>query len=82
MNQVAHSIPRDSSSTCVYGVANGRPRKETNASQNHSGSSIDRRRSASKSVNPCAAMNRPTLLVAASSGVGIHAASGTGAGYR
>src|SRR5262249_15540146 len=40
------------------------------ASQNHSGSSIDRRCSASSDANPCAAMNRPIRARTATSGVG------------
>src|SRR5438874_7393314 len=53
------------------------PRKRTTASQNHSGSSIDRRTRLSKRSMPWAAMNRPTLV--APGWRGNHAASVTSA---
>ena len=62
VNHLAHAMPSEASSTCEYGENHSRSRKRTTASQNHSGSSIDRRTSSSKSVMPCAAMNRPTLV--------------------
>src|SRR3954447_12381365 len=78
-NHVAHSIPADVSRTFVYGVENSMPQKRTNSSQNHSGSAIERARRSAKLLNPCSAMNRPTLLVDACSTVGLHTARDTAA---
>src|SRR3954451_4512027 len=74
VNHVAHSGPRLVSSTRWYGVEKRIPRNCTMASQNQSGSSMDRRRSSSSDENPCCAMNRPTFVVVSASGAGDQAA--------
>ena len=44
-NQVAHSGPRDSSTTASHGCENSRPRSSIAAGQNRSGSSTEKRTS-------------------------------------
>ena len=59
-NHVAHSGPLEVSRTRSYGVKNSIPRWRTAASQNHSVSSAERRRSSRQSSIPCSRMNAVT----------------------
>ena len=57
-NHVGHSMPRESSSTRVYGALQRTPRSFTTASQYHSRSATDRRCSSSSVAIPWAFMKR------------------------
>src|SRR5690554_2546195 len=70
VNHLAQAMPSLVSSTRSYGFENRTPRKRTTASQNHSGSSIERATSSGKSRSPSLAMKRATLLEASNSASG------------
>ena len=70
VNQVAHAVPRDVSSTRSYGWKNSIPRKRTAASQNHSMSSWLRRMSSRQSAMPCSRMNAVARACSTASAVG------------
>jgi hypothetical protein len=74
-NHVAHGIPFEVSRTRSYGVANSSRRSSTAASQYHSTSSIERRRSSATVSIPCARIRRVTFARSTYSGVGSQASS-------
>ena len=74
-NHVAHGMPRETSSTRPYGAWNSIPRSLTAASQYHSTSSTERRRSSSIVSIPCARISRVTFARSTYSGVGSQASS-------
>ena len=65
-NHVAHSGPRDRSTTCSYGVENSMSRSLTTAFQNHSTSSTERAVSSRSVSMPWACMSRVTFAVSMS----------------
>ena len=64
--QSVHGIPRDVSRTVWYGSVNAMPRSRTTASQNHAGSSTERRCRASTDGSPWARIRRVTLACSTS----------------
>src|SRR4051794_37500266 len=80
-NQVAHSAPRERSTTRSHGCENSIPRSSTTAGQNHSGSSWERCWNAVKSSNPCRRMKRTTFARSSTSSLGSQTTSGTAEPY-
>ena len=70
VNQRGHAIPREVSSTRVYGFIQRKPRSLETASQYHSGSSTLRRWNASSDVNAYVRMNLVKRARSIRSGVG------------
>ncbi len=79
LNHVAHSGPRESSSTDSQGRANSRPTSSITSGQNQSGSAHERRRSSAQSAAPDRRRSRLAFACSRTASSGRQTTSVTGA---
>ena len=81
VNQVAHSSPREVSTTCSHGSENSRPRSSIRAGQKRSGSSIEMRWRARYPSTPSLRASLVRFALSMSSAVGLQMKSDTREAY-